>query len=206
MKMKFYALWLSAFIIFIFILQRIFPIITGNFMLISSEVLIRPWILLTSIFLHSNILHLIYNLFALALFGTLLEKIIGSKKFILLFIISGVLAGIGSCFIYNAALGASGAIFGILGCLIILRPKGVVFVYGLPMPLFIAAFVWIALDIFGLFAPDNIANLAHLVGLAIGLIYGCTIRKKYIQKIKPKQKIEIDESLIEEWERTYMKK
>jgi len=220
MKKRFYAsgfyataLLLSVFMIFIFILQKIFPIITQNFMLISSDVLKKPWILVTSIFLHSNVLHLVYNLFALLLFGLLTEKIIGSKNFLALFFISGILASIGSSFIYNAALGASGAIFGIIGCLIMLRPKGVILLYNIPMPMWLAGIVWAVADLSGLFAINNsnIANLAHLIGLATGLVYGIIIRKKYRRykdkELREKQsKIEIDESEIENWENNYMRR
>lgn len=207
MKFRYWALKLCAIIILIFILQQIFPAITENFKLVSADILTRPWILFTSIFLHSGILHLCYNLFALALFGTILEKIIGSKRFLILFIVAGILASIGSSFIYISALGASGAIFGILGCLVILRPKGIAFVYGLPMPLWIAAFVWAFFDIAGLFAPSKTANLAHLIGLAVGLIYGLTIRKRFAERRKiRKREPWPDDHTIEEWEDHYMKK
>lgn len=206
MKIGYWALKLCGIIAVIFILQQIFPFITLEFKLVSSDVFTRPWILFTSIFLHGGILHLCYNLFALALFGTITEKIIGTKRFILLFIVSGILAGIGASFLYISALGASGAIFGILGCLVVLRPKGIAFALGVPMPLWVAAFVWAGLDILGLFAPDKTANLAHLVGLAIGLIYGFSLKRKHIQTKRKKSDSWPNEHTIEQWEDNYMKR
>lgn len=206
MRIGYWALKLCGILIFIFIIQQIFPFITLEFKLVSADIFTRPWILFTSVFLHGGILHLCYNLFALALFGTITEKVIGSRRFLLLFIVAGILASFGSSFLYTSALGASGAIFGILGCLVMLRPKGTAFVLGVPMPLWIAAIVWGALDITGLFAPDKIANLAHLIGLAIGLLYGLTLRKRFAITTKQKRyEPWPDDYTIEQWEDRYMK-
>lgn len=205
MKIKYVSLWLCLFLILIFIFQSIFPVITENFILVSSKVSEKPWTLLTSVFLHSNFLHLLYNIFALALFGAILENIIGTRKFIILFFISGILASLSSIFIYNVVLGASGAIFGVIGCLIILRPKKNVLVYGMPMPLFIAGIIYAVIDIFGLFAPSNTANLAHLSGLVFGLVYGFFLRKNYAIRTIKKEKSNIDEDLVQRWEDDYLK-
>jgi len=184
MKFRFYAIKLSVIIIIIFILQKLVQGFTDLFILNASLVLIRPYTLLTSIFLHSNIGHLLYNLFALALFGSILEKLIGYKKFLLIFFLAGLLASFTSIFFYNAVLGASGAIFGILGTLTYLKPKMVVWVFNMPMPMFVAAIIWALLDIIGVFSPNTgIANLAHLTGLFVGLIFGYYISKEEKQKI-----------------------
>jgi len=199
------TLWLCLFLVLIFILQSIFPVITENFILVSSTAYAKPWTLLTSVFLHSSFLHLLYNIFALVLFGIITERIIGTKKFMILFFLSGIIASFFSIFLYNSVLGASGAIFGIIGCLVVLRPKNVVFVYGMPLPLFIAAFVYAAIDILGLFAPSGTANLAHLSGLAFGLVYGFAIRRKYKIEYKKQEKLEIDEYSVRRWEDDYLR-
>lgn len=206
MRFRYCTLWLCGLIAAVFILQQIFPWITESFKLVSGDVLSRPWILLTSVFLHSGVLHLIYNLFALVLFGLVTERIIGSGRMLLLFILSGILASIGSCFIYHSALGASGAIFGIMGCLVMLRPKGVMFVYGMPMPLWISAFVWAAFDILGLFAPGNVANLAHLAGLGFGLVFGLFLRARFAIHAQKRERVHIDENILRFWEDHYMRR
>ena len=164
---------------------------------------LRPWILLTAVFLHANISHLFYNLFALALFGFILESIIGTRKFLILFFVAGLIASTVSLPFYARALGASGAIFGIIGMLGVLRPKLMVWVYGMPMPMIMALFVWGSGDILGIFAPSGTANIAHLGGLALGVIAGLRYRKQFQEKKPKKEVIPIDEEKVKEWEKSF---
>ncbi len=190
----------------VFVLQIIFPSITDNFSLVSAEVFARPWTLLTSIFLHGGFEHLFYNMFALVLFGLILEEIIGGKKFLILYFASGLLASLATIPFYEASLGASGAIFGILGALAILRPRMVVWINFIPVPMFLAIFVWAAIDLFGIFFPSNIANAAHLAGLAIGVAYGLYLRGSFGEKFfrKHKHNLEISEEKFRDWENRNM--
>lgn len=165
--------------IIVFIAQFFWPGMTDQFALYSSRVLTEPWLLVTSMFLHGGLEHLFFNMFALGLFGFVLENIIGSRKFLLIYFISGIVASIGAAIFYPAALGASGAIFGIMGCLTILRPRMRVWVMGVPMPMFVAAILWAAIDLIGMFAPGNTANAAHLFGLGAGLLAGFLLKGKF---------------------------
>jgi len=124
------------------------------------------------------------------------------------FFVSGLLASIFASFFYEAALGASGAIMGILGCLAILRPRMTIWLYWIPMPMFIAAVVWALIDLFGmLFIPSNVANAAHIAGLISGIVFGLLWRGKYklIQEKKKTEKF-LSEEEIEKWENEWMKK
>src|SRR3989344_660485 len=188
MQLKNATITLAAITVVVFVLQIIFPAITDNFSLVSTEVFSRPWIILTSIFLHGGIEHLLYNMFALFLFGLILEEIIGGKKLLILYFSAGLLASIATIPFYQASLGASGAIFGILGALAILRPRMVVWVSFVPMPMFIAILVWAAIDLFGIFFPSNIANAAHLAGLFLGVLYGLFLRGDFGEKFFRKHK------------------
>jgi len=201
---KYYSLWFSLAIFMIFVLQIIFPLITDFFKLTSSLALIRPWTLFTSIFLHGSITHLLYNLFALALFGTILEHNIGSKRFLFVFFISGFFASIASVPFYNSVLGASGAIFGVIGSLTVLKPKMAIWVYGMPMPMFAAAFIWAVVDILGIFAPGNTANIAHLAGLFIGIVTAISIREKSPKETR--ENIKLNEDEVKEWENKYLRR
>ena len=197
------SLWLSLAIFIIFIFQALMANFTDIFILDTSIVLARPWTLLTAIFLHSDLVHLLYNLFGLALFGTILESIIGTKKFLKLFFIAGLVASLASIPFYDKVLGASGAIFGIIGMLGILRPKMVIWLYGMPMPTFIALIVWALIDIFGIFFPQNTANISHLAGLAVGIIFGIINYKQYREHRPKKENISIDENKVKEWEKRF---
>jgi len=204
-KFKYYALKISGICIIIFILQIIFSGFTDLFLLLGLQSFEQPWRLVTSIFLHGSATHLLFNLFALVLFGSILEKVIGSRRFLLVFFITGIFASILSAFFYEAALGASGAIMGLIGCLTILRPKMIVWAFGMPLPLFIAAILWAFADLGGFFAivQDNTANIAHLAGLGFGLIIGTFLRNNF--KIeKTKRKTKVPEKVIRVWETKYM--
>lgn len=191
--MRYYSLWLVGICTVIFFLQTIFPSITYQFALYSSRVLQEPWLLVTSIFLHTSLEHLFFNMFALALFGFILERIIGSKKFLLVFFISGVIASIGAALFYSASLGASGAIFGVMGTLAVLRPKMYVWVMGVPMPMFVAAILWALIDLVGMFEPSGIADAAHLFGLGTGIVIGLMLRKQFKEKERKEEKLTKEE-------------
>jgi len=139
---KWFAIWLVVINIVIFIFQILYPQITDEFALVSADVLSKPWTLITAMFLHGGIEHILFNMFALALFGSVLERVIGYKKFLILYFVSGIIAGLVSIPLYEATIGASGAIFGVLGALGILRPRMTVYMGYVPMPMALAVVFW----------------------------------------------------------------
>lgn len=161
-----------------FILQIILgDTFTNSLLLMRGDFFFRPWTLLTSMFLHGNITHLLFNMYVLVMFGLLLEQRIGSKRFLFIYIFSGLIAAFVSSFIYRAALGASGAIMGMLGVLIILMPElRVLFFFVIPMSLRVAAIIFALIDLFGIF--PGVAHIAHLTGLGCGLMYGLYLKKQ----------------------------
>ena len=179
MKYNWYAIKLVIITIIVFVLQFLIPGLTDEFALVSSEFFSRPWTIITSIFLHGGVEHLLYNMLALALFGSVLEKIIGGRKFLILYFASGIVSGFGSILFYRASIGASGAIFGVMGTLAILRPRMSVWLTYAPMPMALAVVLWIIGNFVGLFAPGEVAYAAHLFGLGFGLLYGFVHRKEY---------------------------
>jgi len=92
---------------------------------------------------------------------------------------SGIIANIVSVNFHESSLGASGAIMGIIGCLTIIKPLMMVWAFGLIMPMFIAAALWITGDVLGslgAFGETSIGNIAHLSGIAVGLVLGIFLR------------------------------
>ncbi|MEK6916444.1 MAG: rhomboid family intramembrane serine protease [Nanoarchaeota archaeon] len=189
MKLKSVVMPLILINVAMFVLQLVLGNwFTNFFMLSPGDVLYRPYILLTSMFLHSpfSMNHIFWNMYGLLMFGQLLEDRIGPKRFLLLYLAAGLFSGIGhvvlSILIYGtapSALGASGAIMGMLGALIILMPDlRLLFFFVIPMSLRTAGIIWILLDVFGIFVPSGIGNLAHLVGMATGLLYGLYLKKQ----------------------------
>lgn len=151
-----------------------------------QELINYPWMIITSIFLHADLNHLFFNMFALFFLGINLERMIGQKRFLMLFLISGIIGNIGYLLYAYAlgdpripAIGASGAVYGVMGILAMLRPKMMIFIYGLiPMPMILVTILWGIGDIVGLFAPSGIAHGAHLGGLFVGVLYGLALRQR----------------------------
>jgi membrane associated rhomboid family serine protease len=205
--LDFWAVRLAIVCTVVFVLQTLVPPLTDSLSLVSADILVRPWILLTAIFAHGSVMHLIYNMFALLLFGSILENVIGGRRWLMLFFASGILANIAAAFFYPSSLGASGAIFGLLGALAVLRPRMVVWVTYVPLPMFIAVAVWAAGDLFGLFFPSDVANAAHLAGLAIGVLTGLVLRKRFGEPflLKKRSRQELNEEEIRRWENKWLR-
>ena len=144
-------------------------------LVLTPEALPQLWRFITAIFLHGSLNHLLSNMFALFFFGLACESLLGGKRFLTTFLVTGVLANIISMFFYPASLGASGALFGIIGCMLILRPHLNVFAFGMILPLWVASCIWIGIDIVGVFVPSGTANLAHLSGMLFGVIIGLLV-------------------------------
>ncbi len=201
--MKYTSLILVAVCSAIFIIQAMAPNFTDEFILSSKSAAAKPWTMITAIFLHADYLHLFYNMLALVMFGLVLENIIGSKKFLLIFFASGIFANFVSLFFYESVLGASAAIFGVIGILVAIRPRMIAFALGVPMPMIIAAIAWALLDLAGVFYPSNVANIAHLAGLAFGIVSGFFLRRHFPEQ-KTKKEKPISDKELDEWEREYM--
>ena len=203
MENRYFTLIIAAVCILFFVFQIIIPEFTDALVL-NQQSWLEPWRFITSIFLHGGFSHILFNMFALALFGMILESIIGSKKFIIVYFASGILANLIAINFYPSSLGASGAIYGILGCLTILRPRMVVWVYNLPMPMFVAALVWIGAGVFGIFNPSGVGDIAHLSGIFVGLLFGVLYRSKFHEKREKKTRVVINETGMRNWENKYM--
>ncbi|MEM2909476.1 MAG: rhomboid family intramembrane serine protease [Nitrososphaerota archaeon] len=154
--------------------------------------------LITSMFLHADFFHIFFNMYALFLLGRDCEIAYGSKKFTLLYFLSGILAGVfHSAYIYGLfpedayrpAIGASGAIFGVMASYAVLFPFRRLFVFLGLIPVAAPAIV----VIFGLaliqllyaiaMPLGSVAYVAHIggfiTGLIITLIYRAGLRRYY---------------------------
>lgn len=202
----------------LFLIQMVYRPFTDMFMLVPSDVFARPWILITSMFLHASFGHIFFNMYALLMFGSLIEQRIGSKRFLITYFSCGAIASLVYSLVSSApALGASGAIMGILGLTIMLMPDlQILLFFFIPMSMRTAGIAFVVIEILGIFGLGfpGIANTAHLAGLFCGLAYGLYLKKqkKTFQKrfvIKPKKKniinasfgntVEMSDSEIEEY-------
>lgn len=135
-----------------------------NYLIVDGQL----WRFLTSMFLHGSLTHLLFNMMALLILGRDIERIYGYKKFLIIYFVSGFFGSIGSFLLNDAtSVGASGAIFGLLGAnlyLLYLNPSVYKKVYGLDIIVLIGFNL-----IYGLTTP-NIDNVAHFTGLAGGFL------------------------------------
>ncbi len=162
-----------------FILQLLIPPLTTALWLDPNTALAMPWTLVTSMFLHGSFLHLFLNAFALFSFGPYLETRIGSKRFLGLYFASGIAGAVAYLLVIALgigqplpALGASGAIFGVLGAVAVLEPNLPILLMFVPLPMWMAAILWVILELVGTFTPGTgIASAAHLGGLFLGAAY-----------------------------------
>lgn len=159
----------------------LFPSLKYIFSLIPSYILYRHyyWQFLTYMFTHATVSHFIFNMLSLYIFGTAVERRIGSREFLLYYLLTGVLSGVASYAMFYLAntntvlLGASGAIYALLMLFSVLYPRSVIYVFGLipvQAPLLIILYFIIEL-ISGLTAHDGVAHMTHLSGLIFGLLY-----------------------------------
>lgn len=204
-----WSLKLSGIIVVIFFIQMFFSGFTEIFLL-NGESWTQPWRFVSAIFLHGGAGHLLYNLLALIIFGLVLEGIVGSKRFLWIFFASGIIANLVAVLFYDSSLGASGAIFGIIGALVVLRPGMIVWTFNLPMPMFVAGILWAFGDLVGAvsyFAGNpinNTGNIAHLLGMLFGLIYGVVLRARYKFVGNSEEEFRVDEREVRDWEERYM--
>lgn len=138
----------------------------NNFALVPELVLSGRtiWSLLTSMFLHGSFFHLFANMFSLFFIGSFLERIVGRKRFFWLYILSGILGGlfyVGAGLIFGGmnvpAVGASGAIFGILGVLAVLVPRSKIYLIAGPLLLIVAEVLALA------FLPASFASAVSMI-------------------------------------------
>ena len=166
----------------IFLLQGLFGVerfLAFHFGLIPRLIAMKGWVwqLGTYMFLHHGLWHIFFNMFALWMFGSTLERVWGTKGFLKYYFLTGL--GGGLCyFLFNLGstiptIGASGAIYGLLVAYAVLFPNNVIYLW-LIIPI---KAKWFAL-LFGVIefmaslqSSDSVAHLAHLGGMVIGYLY-----------------------------------
>jgi len=171
------------------------------FNLFACKSSILDWGIVTGIYLHSiSPAHIFFNILIFFLIGMPFERRVGSFKFTLIFLISGILANIGySLFLQlygidSFLVGASGAIFGIMGAFLILYPNDEITMFLGPILMprvkvkyavlafmaveFLASFMWI---------HDNVAHGAHVIGAVSGAVIAYSLRNYKVGEISLKR-------------------
>ncbi len=186
------------------ILFIIFTILLSTNLISIDLIAIKPanilqglylWTFLTSMFMHAGFFHLFVNMFSLIFVGSLIERIIGKKRFVNFYLLAGIFSSL--LFVLTAlfipsdfnsyAVGASGALFGLIGLMMLLTPNLKVYIMFIPIPIkikYAAPGMLIVLWLISIAGNIPLGNIAHLGGLIAGLSYGLYLRKKYKRKMQ----------------------
>ena len=145
------------------------------------------WTFITSMFMHGGLFHLFANMVSLFFIGTFVERLLGSKRYVWFYLLSGIFASF--LFVLSAllspselgvfAVGASGAIFGLLGLLMLLVPNLPVYLMFIPIPI---KMKYAAPGMLLLLWIISLGNIAHLGGFVAGIGYGLYLKAKYKNK------------------------
>ena len=154
----------------------------------------RYWVLLSAAFSHNILIHILINMLVLKSFGGIIEDTLGAWTFIRFYLVAAVMSSIAhasiSAFLVGEpampALGASGAIAGVILLFSMLYPREKILILGLiPVPAFFGAVAFIGLDIWGLTAQAGggglpIGHGAHLGGSLTGIVYFLILRRRRV--------------------------
>jgi len=145
-----------------------------------GEFIFKPWTLITSIIAHVSLGHLFFNMLFLFFAGAMFEQIFGAKKLLVTYLVGGV---IGNVFELIATfliadfspphyvLGASGAIMAVFTAIAVYRPQTPIYLFGIvAIPIYVLALFFLAKDLIGIGASDEVAHFAHLGGAFFGFL------------------------------------
>ena len=160
--------------------------------------------LITAMFMHGGSMHLLMNMLVLILLGVPFEERIGSRSFLMIYFISGILGSLitGSISVYNQEgintlnIGASGAVFGIMGGFALLYPRdeipmllGPIFLHRVPVILATIVFVAMETLYVGMNTQDGIGHGTHMASFIAGVFISPLFPKKGITE---KQSLNFD--------------
>ncbi len=173
--------------------------------------------LVTALFIHANLVHIFANMLVLLLLGVPFEEKIGARNFAILFFGAGIGAALLKLFYYALmgefpglsaganGIGASGAIFGVLGAFVALYPREkVMFPLGFilrPWPVYIIALLYGAIESFSVLGgvSDGVGHVTHFNGLLVGIGLALIMKKAgLLEKKKKMIKIKYSEKELNE--------
>lgn len=157
------------------------------------------WRFITPIFLHANLLHVALNMLNLAVLGVFVERLVGHLRFLLIYFVTGLVSIIASFYFMpqEISVGASGAIFGLVGAytIFVLMHRRAFPRHGIPALSWLIFVIGINLAI-GLFVP-NVDNYAHIGGLLSGCLLGWEFTPLYT--LSPDKTLIDKHSLARRW-------
>ena len=191
--------------VLMFFVQQTASVVTSLLYLVPSQVLTRPWTLVTYMFLHGGLGHIFWNMLGLYFFGPRVESRMGSQRFITLYLVSGIVGALLSVVLAprNPILGASGAVLGVLMAFARFWPRERIYIWGvIPIEARWLVIIYAAIDILGFngFGRFGVANVAHLGGFAGALLYLLFLeRRQGARRFKQAATPKVSESALGNW-------
>ncbi len=191
-----------------YLVQRASPSVERALVLVPALVPTRPWTVITYMFLHAGLWHILFNMIGLYFFGPRLEARLGGRRFIGLYLTSGLVGALLSVFTpFAIIVGASGAVFGVLLGFARYWPHERIYMWGvLPVEARVLVVFLTALSIYGgISGGGNVAHFAHLGGFLGGYAYlkWAELRspaRQFRVKMQPQvQKKRADSADLERW-------
>lgn len=145
-----------------------------NLLSFSSGTSFEIWRWITSMFVHANASHIFFNMLGLYFFGKILEEEVSPQWYLAIYFIGGI---IGS-FVFmltdsSPVIGASGAMFAVIGAAMLLNPLKKIHLYVFPLTSGIIAIFFVIIETFATFIQPNFGNVAHIAHIG-GLVTGAT--------------------------------
>jgi membrane associated rhomboid family serine protease len=159
-----------------FFLQVTFPALAEAMVFVPRLIVVRPWSILTYMFLHGGLMHLGFNMLALFFFGPRVEDRMGSRRFTILYFLSG-LSGALLSFIFSPRapiIGASAGVFGVMMAFAHFWPHAPIYIWGvIPVPARLLVIITTLIAFWSGFGgiQRGIAHFAHLGGYAGAYLY-----------------------------------
>lgn len=159
-----------------FLLQSALPELANALVFVPALVLVRPWSPVTYMFLHGDLMHLLFNMLALFFFGPRVEDRILSRQFAILYFLSGITGALLSVIFSPGSpiIGASGGVFGVMLAFAWFWPHETILIWGvLPVPARVLVILTTILALWSGFGGvnDGIAHFGHLGGYLGAFLY-----------------------------------
>ena len=160
----------------VFFLQLAAPALSESLAFIPMAILGRPWSIVTYMFLHGGITHILFNMLGLFFFGSRVEQRLGPQRFLTLYFVSGIAGALVSSVFapYASIIGASAAVFGVMLAFAMFWPRERIYIWGIiPVEARVLVIVTTALAIYSGVqgSRGGVADFAHLGGYVGAFIY-----------------------------------
>lgn len=144
------------------------------------------WQYVTYMFVHVDFFHILFNMYMLFMFGSMIERAVGSKEFLLFYFVTGVLAGVLGSLFYNLTghpnvlvYGASGAVYALMFLSSVMVPNGRVLLFFIfPIRLGVLILLFLVMEVLrAVLVSDGVSSIVHVGGMLIAWLY-CLLRFK----------------------------